>query len=157
MPFNITVQDVDVTKPEGKKYFQAKVTYTYKGTNKTTNIMDFANPQVFRDIQNLKGQEVTVETGKNDKGFDIWTKVYPAGDAPVRSAAPAPQKAASTYETAEERAKRQIMIVRQSSLERATETLSPGSKGPLDPNAVIGLAKIYESYVLGVDEILEKN
>lgn len=153
MAFNITIQD---TRVESKgKYQVCVVTYTYKGQQKTQNLMSFANPQVFKDVQGFHGQEVTVEVTKNDKGYDQWAKVYAAGSG-GGGAAPAPAaKSGGSYETAAERAQRQVMIVRQSSLGHAVATLTPGSKAPLNPEEVINVAKLYEGYVFGTEKYLD--
>jgi hypothetical protein len=58
----------------------------------------------------------------------------------------------SNYETKDERAARQVMIVRQSSLSNAIATLNiKGTKDLTESpsSAVIALAKLYEGFVLG--------
>jgi hypothetical protein len=58
----------------------------------------------------------------------------------------------SNYETKEERAARQVLIVKQSSLTNAVATLSPGAKAALDANAVIDLAQKYADWVFDKPE-----
>ena len=54
----------------------------------------------------------------------------------------------STYESPEERAKRQILIVRQSALDRAVTTLSVGAKTPPGYDDVTTLATKYYNWVM---------
>jgi citrate synthase len=93
---------------------------------------------------------------KNDKGFNEWTSMSKAVVSQAQQA-PAAQTATetkattygkSTYETPEERAKKQVYIIRQSSLTNAVATLSVGSKA-VSPDSVLALAEKYVSYVLG--------
>lgn len=62
----------------------------------------------------------------------------PAPSTPTRS---------STFETPEERAKKQVYIVRQSSISNAISLLTTGAKVPPATSAVIALAKELEAYV----------
>jgi hypothetical protein len=59
----------------------------------------------------------------------------------------------STYETPEERAKKQVYIVRQSSLSTAVDLLSVGSKSRPDVKEVIDVASQLEAYVFGNNEV----
>ena len=105
------------------------------------------------------GDVIHVSTEKDQNGYWQWTAVGTAdtttdnrGDD-SSAAAPTQAKAAtrvsgSNYETKDERAARQVMIVRQSSLSNAVATLAiEGSTA--SANDVISLAKLYEGYVLG--------
>lgn len=100
-------------------------------------VMSFTNKDVFSVLSGSKfGDVFDVTRVKNDKGYWDWTAIRPAGmggeQAPsvassgfasptnvARAGTPTPSK--STYETAEERAARQVLIVRQSSLGHAIE------------------------------------
>lgn len=153
MAFNITIQDVRIeeVKKGRSVYSIANVVYTFKGQQKEQKLFSFSNPQVFKDVQTYKGQEVSVEVAKNDKGYDQWAKISPAGAA---SASPAPvtgKVAGSNYETADERKQRQLLIVKQSSITNAIATLSPGAKGALDASLVLALAQKYVDFVYGND------
>lgn len=53
------------------------------------------------------------------------------------------------WETAEERAARQVYIIRQSSLSTAAAVLGVGTKSTPEANAVIEMAKQFEDYVFG--------
>jgi hypothetical protein len=63
---------------------------------------------------------------------------------------PAAASPRSTYETPEERAQRQILIVRQSSLSSAVALLTTGAKTAPSAQAVVDVAKEFEAYVFGV-------
>lgn len=150
---NIKIIDVDVQwVGEGrKKYGKAAVEYNYNGEARKQNVMSFTNPDVFKKVQELVGQHVEVEVGKNDKGYSEWRSisVTNAGNsAPPTTGGPATTRVSgSNYETREERAARQVLIVKQSSLSAAIATLTPGSKTALDPKAVIEQAQQYADWV----------
>jgi hypothetical protein len=144
----------------GRQYQSIEVMYkNEQGQAQSKKLMSFANPAVFKAAQDwAKGDVVHVSTEKDANGYWQWTAVGTAetttdnrGD--TATAAPTQAKAAtrvsgSNYETKEERADRQVMIVRQSSLSNAVATLAiEGSKA--SANDVISLAKLYEGYVLG--------
>lgn len=136
MSFQVKIQEVNVEFVKNGKngYEVANVNYIYKGEAKTTKIMSFSNPQVFKDVQKLVGKTVEVDTTQNGK-YTNWAKLTPVADSPdqqpsvggksdvVKSTA-----VRSTYETPEERAQRQLMIVRQSSISNAIEALKVTDK-----------------------------
>ena len=55
------------------------------------------------------------------------------------------------YETADERALRQVMIVRQSSLAQAVALLSANGGKKNSPQDVISIAKVFENWVMTGD------
>lgn len=125
-------------------------------------IMSFTNKEVFSALKEASfGDVFNVSRVKNDKGFWDWTSVTnasggavssnpPSGVAPASSPSPAVKgniSPKSTYETTEERAARQILIVRQSSISSAVE-LAVANKSK-DPQEVIRIAKQFEGYVFG--------
>ena len=127
-------------------------------------VMSFTNKDVFTTLSKAQfGDVFEVTRVKNDKGFWDWTSLGPVGSG---SAAPAgtPTSAASSgysapvkgnvvpksnYETSEERAARQVLIVRQSSISSAVE-FAIGNKVK-DEEEVIRIAKRFEAYVFGKD------
>jgi hypothetical protein len=130
------IEIINVGAPEkapGKNYKFLEVAYKDNGAVKGKKLMDFANPQVFKDIQEYKqGDMVEVLTVKNDKGYWDWTG-FQEGLTPVSATQPnvggttEKPKPVSNYETKEERAARQVLIVRQSSLSNAI-AFSEGKK-----------------------------
>lgn len=150
---NVSVQTVPTAKGSYQVADVAFKNLTY-GKVEGKKIMSFgATKDAFGVLSTAQaGQVFTVTVVKNDKGYNDWVSVVPGAGAP--DSAPTPTKSAapstrpSTYETAEERAQRQVLIVRQSSLSAAVATLAVGSKG-VKPTDVIDVAKQYEAYVFG--------
>lgn len=161
----ITIVNVSAPESRGTYQFVEVVYKDDQGRVNNRKVMSFGKTaQTFKDIQGYSsGEQVEVqtvrETGKDGQPYNNWVAVGPVGSLgtaqaqearPAANAAPA-AKGGSNFETAEERAKRQILIVRQSSLSTAVGTLAIGGKPSPDAKAVIELAKQYEAYVLGLD------
>lgn len=167
----IEVVNVNVsTQPTAKGSYQvADVAYKNKSFQdklEGKKVMDFASKVVFDTLTKAKfGEVFNITRVKNEKGFWDWIAAnadvagdmagdqVPAGPAaphataPRSVASPAPK---SNYETAEERAARQILIVRQSSVSSAVE-LAVASKVK-DPQEVLTIARQFENFVFGRDE-----
>lgn len=158
----ITVIDVGQpnthTAKNGRSYQSMEV--TYKGENgnvASKKLMSFSNPDVFKTAQTwAKNDTVNVNTQKDDNGYWQWLSILGEGESapvPVQGKATAtPNKSAtrvtgSNYETKEERASRQVMIVRQSSISSAVNALTADGKSPT-ANEVLDLAKTFEAYVM---------
>ena len=164
---NIQIQILSVgveTRPTEKGSYQvAAVSYkdlTNGGKVNIKQVMSFTNKEVFETLVVAKATDVyDVEMVKGEKYWD-WTKVTKGvAVAPGVTTSVARQSASGStstnsrgYETPEERAKKQIYIVRQSSLGNAIATLTVGRKSEIKPNEVIELAKQYESYVFSTAE-----
>lgn len=157
----ITINQVatEFTKTQKGGWNKAIVSYTdQNGSVKNQNIIDFANRQVYGLVTKAKPGEVyEVVTRENDKGYTEWASITPttasAGSPSPTATAKAPT---SNYETREERAVRQRLIVRQSSLSAALGTLSPGSKGPINPDEVEKLAERYNAWVFQAPSLFEE-
>ena len=141
------------------KYNQAKVAYEDLDNKKVTskNIVDFANKEVYKILKEATpGDFFDVSLAKDDKGYWQWKELVAATEAPS-AAFNSPAKSAptssprSTYDTPEERAKRQVYIVRQSSVSNAIELLSTGAKSPPKVEEVLDVAKKFENYVFGIE------
>lgn len=152
------------TKPtaKGTSYQQLEVTYknlSYQGKVESKKLMSFgANANAFKTLADAPtGSQWEVTVVKNAQGYNDWTSVVAASAAPVASpqtgaqARTQPGQTRSTYETPEERAQRQVLIVRQSSLSAAVATLAVGSKA-VKPDDVIAVAKQYENYVFDIKD-----
>lgn len=159
---------VDVGAPNthaaknGRSYQSIEVTYKNdQGQVANKKLMSFSNPSVFNHIKGLtKGAQINVRTEKDAAGYWQWTGI--GGDnevAETKSESTKPQAGGrvtgSNYETKEERAARQVYIIRQSSLSSAVELLGQGKS----VDEVINVAKQFEAYVLqqstGIDAINE--
>jgi hypothetical protein len=159
---------IDVAQPQtstnrnGRQYQSLEVTYKDdQGRVSSKKLMSFSNPDVFRTAQTWeKGDSVNIAMEKDDAGYWNWTAVLADGEvapAPtsqsVAASSTSDSKAkptrvtGSNYETKEERALRQLMIVRQSSLSNAVATLATHGK-PLSSADVVALAKQYERFVM---------
>lgn len=151
------IQVIKVEVEETAKYKMANVTYKNLdfGKVESRKIPSFKNPDVFKSLAAaVDGDTFDVETVKDGQYWQ-WTKVTKtdgtqttSGSAPAASGGTAYK---STYETPEERAKKQVYIVRQSSLGVAAGLLGVGAKNPPKASDVIELAKEFEAYVFGQD------
>ena len=127
-------------------------------------VISFTNKDVFNVLQKAQfGDVFEVSRVKNDKGFWDWTAVNtggasnnvpsassgsPVASTPMKTGTVTPK---SNYETAEERAARQVLIVRQSSISSAVD-LAVANKIK-DPQEVITIAKTFEQYVFGKEPV----
>lgn len=160
----ITVIDVGAPNTHaaknGRTYQSLEVTYKNdQGQAQSKKLMSFSNPQVFKAAQTWeKGTQVNVTTEKDANGYWQWTGL--GGDATVTDNKPATSSNNSTrvtgsnYETKEERAARQVYIIRQSSISSAIDLLKD-SKPTVE--GVLGVAKQFEEYIFaekkGIDSI----
>jgi hypothetical protein len=149
-------------------YQKAEVTYKDLGSGKVAakSVMSFKNPKVFAEMVNAKpGQVFSVESEKEGQYWE-WKSVGQGGTpVPTQSLNIPPKKEGvnaapkSNYETAEERAARQVLIVKQSSLSVAASVLSVGAKSPPNSDEVIALAQKFTDWVFakpqGVAAIIE--
>lgn len=158
----ITIVNVDVTTPAGKKYQMAEVVFKMNGETKTKKIMSFVNPSVFATIKDAKnGEEYTITQEKDQQGYWQWTSIKKgAGDGSATAATASTRTAASStgrdFETKEERAERQRLIVRQSAVNYAVSMLTPGAKAPLDKDAVFALAEAIVAFVTDAPDLFEE-
>lgn len=159
-------ENVQADKKDGGTYAAWRLIYTNangEAVNITKPVQSLKfNQPLAKALKNLQmGEEFTIQEEKNAAGFWEIKTLTKGNDTsePMQMAAPAgyskpaanAQPANSTgrdFESKDERNKKQEYIIRQSSLERAVETLSIGAKAPLNPGAVIELAEIYKNYVM---------
>ena len=93
------------------------------GKNESRKIVSFKNKDVYTTLKNAnQGDEFTVVAVKGEQYWE-WQSVVPRGEAVPQATGGSSMATSkpstspkSTYETPEERAKRQVLIVRQSSL-----------------------------------------
>ena len=157
----INVQAATKPTKTGKTYVQLDVAYknlTREGKIEGKKIMPFQNPDVHANLQKATMGQVFEVTTVKEGEFWQWSNVQEVAKGgnmePQTSAAssgyaskgtPSPK---STYETPEERAARQRLIVRQSCLSNAVETLKVDKKG-VDPTEALKLAERYVGWVFG--------
>ena len=146
------IKIIAVSGPEAvKKYFTLEVNYKDEnGKVAGKKLMSFTFPTVFNTLKAAQaGESYEVKTVKNDAGYWDWTEVRKLEEGEVVKLSATQQFAASSsdrYETKEERAYRQQLIVRQSSLSNAVQTLAVGAKA-IKAEEVIALASQYEQWV----------
>lgn len=151
----VKILDVNIEKVvKGRNMYQvATVAYSSNGEARTQKVMSFANPDVFKSLPDFVGKEADVTVTKNDSGYNQWAAIKAPGSevpeaSPTATAAAGTRVTGSNYETREERANKQVYIVKQSSIGSAIETLA--AMGELSsPARVIEVAQIYVDYVLG--------
>ncbi len=162
---NITIVKVDVvTVPTQKgSYQKAEAIYknnSFGGKVESKAVMSFgAGQESFKVLASATpGDTFEVNVVKNDKGYNDWVSMQKsAGNSSVSpqqgqvsfagGAGSTQGPRTSTYETPEERAKKQVYIVRQSSASVAQSALSVGAKSPPKVEDVIDYAKKLEAYV----------
>lgn len=160
---NVTIS----TKPTktGKSYQEADIAYknlSFGGKVEGKKLLSFgAQAETFKTLANAQtGQAFEVDVVKNDKGYNDWVKATEAvpGSTNTQQAAAATgaatrlgatQAPRSTYETPEERAQKQVYIIRQSSISSAIDLLGTNSKAALKVEDVLEVAKRFEDYVFG--------
>ena len=143
---NLEIRVKGIEDESKGKYNQLTIDYVDVGSGKehTYKLMSFVNKDAYLLLKSAKiGDTFFVVTNKNDKGYWQWDQVSREAMQPKANTSPR-----STYETPEERAQKQIYIVRQSSLTNAIALL--GSKAKVEQ--VVSVARQFEQYVFGLDE-----
>jgi hypothetical protein len=165
----ITVIDVGTPNTHagagGRSYQSMEVTYKgVDGKVASKKLMSFSNPSIFNTAKTWsKGQEVNVITQKDDKGYWQWTGLDVTGESSVAESKPTAAGGAGTntrtvgsnYETKEERAQRQVYIVRQSSISAAVAALTAGAKAPPSQEDILNLARTFEAHVFAVPSAID--
>jgi hypothetical protein len=161
----LNIQIATATTKAGKPYDVLDIAFknkTFQDKVEGKKLMPFGgNAPAFAVLKNANsGQLYEIQVVKNDAGYNDWVNatvsdgasVPPqqgnAGPARANQSAPAAGNSRG-FETPEERAAKQVFIVRQSSLSTAVASLSVGSKSALKPSDVIEAAKEYEAFVFG--------
>lgn len=159
----ITVINVaNQTIPTSKGSYQ-KLEVSYKddqGKTATRSIMDFVKDSkpAFTALVDAKyGDSYNIsmvkQPGKDGKEYWVWTNATKgAADAKGSSVPASAGSGASTtpkgnWETAEERAARQVYIIRQSSISSAIAALVVGAKKSPEAAEILTLAKKFEDFV----------
>jgi len=154
------IEVLSVSVEDKGKYKMMEVAYKSDGKVTSKKVMSFGNAaDVFKRLTSAKpGDAFDIKSEKNDKGFWDWKKIVTEAEqamfneeekkgsismaTPTTNASPR-----STYETADERAARQVLIVRQSSVSSAVAALKT-EKVQLEANQIIDLARELEAYVM---------
>lgn len=139
---------------KGKPYQAMSVAYKNgDGKIEGKNLTEYAEKSVWETLSSaVAGDKFDVKSEKDDNGYWQWTTIGRANGTPTpqstnRSSTAGSTAPKSNYETPEERAKKQIYIVRQSSLSTAVAVLSVGAKAAPKSDDIVALAKQFETYV----------
>ena len=148
---NIEVIDAeyaDVPKKTGKgTYGQLTVTFkNEEGKVEAKKLFDFAaSEELFMKLKvSKKGDTFAIVREKNDKGYWDWKEIA-TQTAPVGKPASGGTYTKPTYETPDERAQRQVYIIKQSSLGHALTYLDGKDVTPAE---VMKLAQEFTDFVL---------
>jgi len=121
---------------------------TFQDKVEGKKIMSFAEKEAFTTLSTASmGSVFTVVRVKDDKGYWKWQSVTPGANA-AEAASSGNASSKSTYETADERAARQVMIVRQSSISNAIALLKTEKHTPTTKD-ILDVAKEFEDFVFG--------
>lgn len=134
MAFTIEIISVEKIKD---KYEFVEVEYNYKDKVNTTKLANFGKYKglATQMLAAVSGECYEVEVEKNDKGYTTWCKVTKKDsnvstsnvsgvDGGYKGRSTSNDSYSSGRETPEERAKRQLYIVRQSSLSTAERIIA---------------------------------
>ena len=147
------VKILNVNNEDKGKYNQLTVNFKNLNTGvvMATKVMSFTVPDVYAQLKDAAVDSVfDIKSEKNEKGYWEWKMATPSQEEETNVAkgsyAAKANTAGRVFETSAERHVRQKLIVRQSSLTAAVETLK-SDHGELDPKDVIATAAKYEAWV----------
>lgn len=149
MQINIVVKansGIEAVKKGTRNYKTLSILYEKDGKEETKKLVDFNNKEAFAAAAALSPGQVARITIEKQGDYWQWTAVEVLGATEAASKAAPAGRTSSTYETAEERAKKQVYIVRQSSISNAL-TYYTMVGGKVKPDAVLALAAEFEEYV----------
>lgn len=136
------------------KYSMAVVHYDQDGQSKEKKLMSFTFPDVYKTLVNANvGDAYDIKAEKDGK-FWNWvqaTVVVGAGASASSNGTTTTTTTRGGWETPEERAVKQVYIIRQSCLSTAATLLAGKGKA----SDVVEMAKHFEAYVHGVQEVDE--
>lgn len=150
----IKIISVEVNEVPGKKYKQVEVAYkSDKGETKGKKLMDFSVKNGLKILLNAKAGDMLEVTPVKNGEYWNWETIAVAGDSPAAPASSSGGSKPTTYagrdfETKEERAARQVMIVRQSSISSAVSLLKTEKNVP-SIDDILKAAKAFEEFVMG--------
>ena len=168
MSFRIDVISLEgpiFTKTAKGGYNHMEVAYKKDGRVEGKKILDFVNKSIFEQVKKMGvGKSYDIESAKDERDFWQWIGITEASsEAPaapevggqtaappsVPSSRPASGRVVgSNYETPEERARRQVLIVRQSSLTAALTILTHNAaKQQINVGDVMSVAQAFVDFV----------
>lgn len=164
--FSLTVVANESKTGQGPKgpYQYVEIAYknnTYQGKLESFKVLQFS--PVFKQAAEMQnGQTYSVTKEKNGQ-YNNWVAIVPSapgasvqtstastnyGAPPANKTSGVSASARSSYETPEERAKKQIFIIKQSCLAQAVATLVTGAKTPPSTSLILQQAQEYLDWVV---------
>lgn len=163
MKFTIKILKIEVTSKagaNGKTIQTMEVSYNNLDSGKieSRKLTLFYNKVVCNALANAKMDDQYTITSEKEGEYWVWKEAVqaaPGGQPSVPgepAKAPYTPAAKSTYETPEERARRQVLIVRQSALAQAVALLTavPALKTPPSRELVLQEAQAFVDWVFEV-------
>jgi len=159
----IDVEESTATNKANKPYTVLDISYknvTFQDKVESKKHNQYGDKTVYATLKNAKkGDVFTILREKDDAGYWQWVGIEQEENAPMAAAKPAAQAATaapkSNFETPDERAKKQVYIIKQSCIGYAIESLKTDKKNPT-PDEVVALAQFYVDYVMGVNTDADK-
>lgn len=154
----LNVSKQAATTKGGKAYNKLEIAYkdlSYQGAVKSKVLMPFGEQAgAFKKLENAQSGEVyEITVVKNAQGYNDWLDAVATSaeaSTTTKTTATGGQRA-STFETPEERAKKQVYIIRQSSIANAVAALAAGAKSTPKVEDILSVAKQFENYVLNIE------
>ena len=159
----IDVEESTATNKANKPYTVLDISYknvTFQDKVESKKHNQYGDKTVYATLKDAKkGDVFTILREKDDAGYWQWVGIEQGENAPMAAAKPAAQAATaapkSNFETPDERAKKQVYIIKQSCIGYAIESLKTDKKNPT-PDEVVTLAQFYVDYVMGTNTDADK-
>ena len=155
----IAVSDViSKQSKNGKSFNEIEVTCKVDGKVQNKKLVDFSNKDTYTILAKAqKGEVYDVVTEKDSNGYWQWkaaskvegTAAVQSDSSPVRSSSNNGSSRTGNWETAEERAARQVAIQKQNAMGVAATFLSTKAKSTEED--LFRLGKAIYAYYVGVD------
>jgi hypothetical protein len=150
----IKIKEVGEVEDMGK-YSQFALKYLQDGQEKERTLRSFVFPEVYHMLLKAKTEEIYEIKLVKDGKYWNWAGASLATGSNLSSGkgeSGFTKKSTGEWETREERAARQVLIVRQSCISSAAAFLASGGESPEE---VIKLAKTFEDFVFGRNSDIE--
>jgi hypothetical protein len=152
--FNVIQNSVsDVVAKTGKQMKVCEVAYKDLDSGAVASLKVNSFSKLFKKATELQIGMNFTGTKEKDGDYWNWVSFVPCDQSVATVSAPAQTKGASavavksTYETSEERAKKQVYIVRQTAINYAIALLSVGAKAPPTTEAIFAVATQFADWV----------
>lgn len=160
MEFAINViqnNKTNATTKTQKPYVVLELAYKNMASGKleSKKLMPFGNTQNAHKVLSSAnaGDTFLIKSEKNSEtGYWDWVDAKQQAPGSV-AATPPTGNVRSTYETPEERAKKQVYIVKQSSLASAVQLLSIGAKQPPSTELILQEAQKFVDWVFAEEKV----